>query len=170
MPLSIVGGVAPLPYGFFLTGGFFSPPLGLISAKKSLALNGHRRVDCCPVVLKVTSTRRLLASTNTCRLFSICCQSAGLKSGFCAISSFIWSAVSWSSLPNDRVSKWSAGTPCSTRKFLVRSTRRCEGFVVFLRAAGVCMATEDQVGIRLVSQITLEVRGQGFQGLCLAVD
>jgi hypothetical protein len=26
--------------GFFLTGGFFSPPLGLISAKKSLALNG----------------------------------------------------------------------------------------------------------------------------------
>src|SRR6267143_3571501 len=159
MPLSIVGGVAPLPYGFFLTGGFFSPPLGLISAKKSLALNGYRRVDCCPVVLKVTSTRRLLARTNTCRLFSICCLSAGLKSGFCA-----------SSLPNDRVSKWSAGSPCSTRKFLLRSTRRCEGFVVFLRAAGVCMATEDQVGIRLVSQITLEVRGQGFQGLCLAVD
>ena len=32
------------------------------------------------------------------------------------------------------------------------------------------MATEDQVGIGLVSQITLEVLGQGFQDLCLAVD
>jgi hypothetical protein len=35
-----------------------SPPLVLISARKSFALNGYLRVDFCPVVLSGTSTRR----------------------------------------------------------------------------------------------------------------
>src|ERR1700730_17837193 len=45
--------------GFFLTGGFFSPPLGLIRARQSFALNGDPRVDCSPEILNVPSTRRL---------------------------------------------------------------------------------------------------------------
>src|SRR5579863_3042005 len=44
-----------------------------------------------------------------------------------------------------------------------------ESLVVFFRATWVCMATENEVGIRLVSQIALEVRSQGFQDFCLAV-
>ncbi len=45
-----------------------------------------------------------------------------------------------------------------------------KALVVFLRAAGVCMATEDQVGIRLVFQILFEVFGQGFQDSRLTVE
>src|SRR5689334_2287708 len=38
-----------------------SPPDLLSKVKASLALNGKRRTDCSPVVLRVMSTRRLLA-------------------------------------------------------------------------------------------------------------
>src|SRR5258708_38524302 len=125
--------VSPLVCGLFLClcWWLLFPPLGLISAKKSLALNGYSLVDCCPVVLKETSTRRLLARTITCRLFSICCLSAGAKSGSCDISSFIWSTVSWFPLPKDRVSRWSSGTPCPTKKVLVRSTRRAVSALLY---------------------------------------
>src|ERR1700722_17085584 len=44
-----VGAFFPVPFVFFSTS------LVLMSARKSLALNGYRRVDSCPVVLTVTS-------------------------------------------------------------------------------------------------------------------
>src|SRR5579872_3193651 len=99
-----------------------SLPFSLSSVMESLALNGYRRVDCCPVVLREMSTRRLLAQTIVCRLLSISRRSSSLKSGFCSISCFTCEASRFSSLPNDRVSMFPAGTPCSIRNLLVRST------------------------------------------------
>src|SRR5215470_1093328 len=57
----------------------FSPPPLLSSVKASLALNGNCRTDCSPVVLKVTSTRRLLAKRTVRRFFRIFCFSAALS-------------------------------------------------------------------------------------------
>src|SRR6266478_2604435 len=76
---------------FFAGGGaavFFlgvSPPPLLSSVKASLALKGKRRTDCSPVVLKVTSTRRLLARRTVSRFFRIFCFSTALKSGSASI-------------------------------------------------------------------------------------
>src|SRR2546422_6770906 len=64
---------------------FSAPPL-LRSVKASLALKGKRRTDCSPVVLRVTSTRRLLARRTVSRFFRIFCFSAGFKSGSASIS------------------------------------------------------------------------------------
>ena len=117
------------------------------------------------------STRRLLARTITCRFFSICCRSAGLKSGLFAICSFIWSA--------DKLVLF-AERPCLNVVFsdavfhqigpgTFYATLR-KSLIEFRRAAGVCMTTEDQVCIRLVFQITSEVLGHCFQDLCLTVN
>ena len=43
----------------------------------------------------------------------------------------------------------------------------CEGFVVFRRAARICMATEYQMGIGPVFQVIVEVRSEGLQDLRL---
>src|ERR1700722_8826850 len=111
----------------FLTAcGSFSPPFVLISARASLVLNGYLRTDCWPVVLRVTSTRRLFARTMTAKLSSVFLRSSGLRSGSSCNCSLTWSADSSSSLPNARTSMLPAGTPCSTRKLLARSTRRSE--------------------------------------------
>ena len=48
---------------------FFIP--GLSSVKASSALNGNWRTDCCPVLLKVMSTRRFCASVTTFKFFRI---------------------------------------------------------------------------------------------------
>ena len=47
-----------LPY--FLAAAFLwgAGAFSLSRVRASAALNGYRRTDCCPVVLKVTSTRR----------------------------------------------------------------------------------------------------------------
>src|SRR5437016_4003739 len=111
------------PYGlaFFAGAGadvFFlavSPPPRLSNVKASLALKGKRRTDCSPVVLRVTSTRRLLARRTVRRFFRIFCFSAGVMSGSASISFFTSSDVMFFSKPNARVSRWSAGTPFSMR-------------------------------------------------------
>ena len=48
---------------------FFVP--GLSSVKASSALNGNWRTDCCPVLLKVMSTRRFCASVTSFKFFRI---------------------------------------------------------------------------------------------------
>src|SRR5580704_2129341 len=120
---------------FFLTvrvAGFsVSPPLALSKASESLALNGYRRTDCCPVVLRETSTRRLLAQTIICKWLSILPRSSGVRSGFSSTNCFTWSAVRLSSSPTALVSMFDAGTPCSTRKLLVRFTRRSVSFWLY---------------------------------------
>src|ERR1700730_6587077 len=85
--------------GAFLVTGSFATPFTLISAKASLALKGYRRTDCCPVVVRETSTRRLLARTMTCKLLNIFWRSSELKSGFSCICCFTCSAFRASSLP-----------------------------------------------------------------------
>ena len=63
-----------------------SPPDLLSKVKASLALNGKRRTDCSPVVLRVTSTRRLLARRTVRRFRTSRCFSAGVKSESASIS------------------------------------------------------------------------------------
>src|SRR5439155_20535610 len=70
-----------------------SPPLLLSSVKASLALKGKRRTDCSPVVLRVTSTRRLLARRTVSRFFRIFCFSAGVRSASASISCLTSSEV-----------------------------------------------------------------------------
>jgi len=48
-------------YGLFLLTGFALPTLGLSRVKESSALKGNCRTDCCPVLLRVISTRRFCA-------------------------------------------------------------------------------------------------------------
>src|SRR5437016_3142946 len=91
-----------------------SPPL-LSKVRASFALKGKRRTDCSPVVLRVTSTRRLLARRTVSRFFRIFCFSAALRSGSVSIRFLTSSEVMFFSKPNARVSMCSAGTPFSTR-------------------------------------------------------
>ena len=87
--------------GFFFAGlavaGFSLPPIKL---SESAALNGNCFTDVCPVVLSVTSTRRLLASMIVLIWARILCRSPGVMSGFCSTESFTCSAVSCCSLPS----------------------------------------------------------------------
>src|SRR5882672_6700762 len=92
-----------------------SPPARLSKVRESLALKGKRRTDCSPVVLRVTSTRRLLARRTVSRFFRIFCFSAALRSGSASIRFLTSSEVMFFSKPNALVSMWSAGTPFSTR-------------------------------------------------------
>src|SRR5712664_1797396 len=81
-----------------------APPALLSKVRASFALKGKRRTDCSPVVLRVTSTRRLLARRTVSRLFRIFCFSAALKSGSTSISRLTSSEVMFFSKPNALVS------------------------------------------------------------------
>src|SRR6185437_399451 len=83
-------------YGVFLVAPFFVPaplgavlrlarglavltPLGLIKLRASSALNGNWRTEVWPVVLNVTSTRRLWARARTPALAVSCFFCAGVR-------------------------------------------------------------------------------------------
>src|SRR5690348_7994244 len=79
---------API-YFFFIAGFFFMIAFGAtafsrppISVSESAALNGNWRTDSCPVVLRVTSTRRLLARMIVLSFLRILAFSPGVSSGF----------------------------------------------------------------------------------------
>src|ERR1700688_357211 len=95
--------------GFLAAGAFaavpFSPPCLLSRVKASLALNGKRRTDCSPVVLRVTSTRRLLARRTVRRFFRIFCFSAGLSSLSASINFATSSEAMFFSKPKALVSR-----------------------------------------------------------------
>src|SRR5882724_2991657 len=60
--------------GAVLAGALWVPgaPRGLIRLRASSALNGNARTDVCPVVLRVTSTRRFWARARTLALRLSC--------------------------------------------------------------------------------------------------
>src|SRR5690348_9429624 len=99
------------------------PPIRL---KESVALKGNWRTEVWPVVLSVTSTRRLLARMMVRILRRILCRSPGVSSGFCSTELLTSAGVRLCWAPNALVSMLPAGTPFSTRKLRVRSTRRSE--------------------------------------------
>ena len=123
-------------YGFLVVGfaaGFFgaafflaSDSLPPIRVKASVALKGNWRTEVWPVVLKVTSTRRLLAILIVTMFRRTLCRSSGLSSGLLSTSPCTSSVVRLCSFPNALVSMLPSGMPCSTRKLLTRSTRRWE--------------------------------------------
>src|SRR5437016_4957408 len=73
--LLVTGAVCLGATAGFLTAGFTGPPIRL---RASAALNGNCRADFSPVVLRVSSTRRLFARTMVCRLRRIFALSAGV--------------------------------------------------------------------------------------------
>src|ERR1700691_4591590 len=107
---------------FFLA----SPSLPPISVNASVALKGNWRTEVWPVVLKVTSTRRLLPILFVTMFLKTLSLSSELRSGLLPPSPCTSSVVKLCSLPNAWVSMLASGTPCSTRKLLVRLTRRSE--------------------------------------------
>src|ERR1700688_4980950 len=123
------------PYGFlvifFLGAGlaaFFLASISLppISVNESAALNGNCRTEDCPVVLNVTSTRRLLASRIVSKCFRDLCRSSGVSSGLFSTAAFTSSSLILRCLPKPLESFFVPGTPCSIRKCLVLLTRRSE--------------------------------------------
>src|ERR1700758_163352 len=107
---------------FFLASASRPP----ISVNESAALNGNWRTDDCPVVLNVTSTRRLLASRIVSRCFRDLCRSSGVSSGLFSTAALTSSSVILRCLPKALVSMLPSGTPCSTRKCLTLFPRRSE--------------------------------------------
>src|SRR5215831_3139628 len=65
--------------GAFAAAGFSRPPM---SDRESAALNGNWRTDSCPVVLRVTSTRRLLARIIVLSFLRIRAFSPAVSSAF----------------------------------------------------------------------------------------
>ena len=157
--------------GFVLAGGFLSPPLVLISARKSFALNGYRRMDCCPVVLNVDVYAPIVGQYHHPQILQhllpvVRCQVGILRHLFLDLVSsqlvLFAKGLQFKVVSRDAVFHQEVFGA-------VDATVR-QSLVVFHRAAGVGMATEDQMGIRLVFQIICEVLGQSFQDLCLTVD
>src|SRR5580692_7371453 len=102
----------PIHYGLgagFLAAGVFAVPAGaapplLSKVKESLALKGKRRTDCSPVVLRVTSTRRLLAKRTVSKFFRNLSFSAGVRSGSSSSSCLTSASVRFCSSPYALVS------------------------------------------------------------------
>jgi hypothetical protein len=78
---------------------FAAPSLPPISVKASAALNGNWRTEDWPVVLKVTSTRRLLASRIVLRFLRDRCLSSGVTSGLFSTACFTSSSFRLRCLP-----------------------------------------------------------------------
>src|SRR4051812_23780586 len=72
---------ARCPFFFAAELAVFLAAVCRISVRESAALNGYCRMDCCPVVLSVISTRRLLASRIVAILPRTLWRSAAVNSG-----------------------------------------------------------------------------------------
>src|SRR5579862_9720704 len=98
----------------FRAAGFFTfisdsrPP---ISVRESVELNGNWRTDCWPVVLRVISTRRLLAKMMVREFRRTLARSSVLSSGFASTDCLTSSGVRLCCTPKALVSMLSAGTP-----------------------------------------------------------
>src|SRR5438445_3967744 len=100
----------------FLAGAFLVlTPRGLIRLRASSALNGNWRTDVCPVVLRVTSTRRFWARASTLAFLLSCAFCAALTFWSWSMACLTCSGLMGCSSPRPCVSMASAETPLATR-------------------------------------------------------